>query len=120
MNKYTAKSLLIQLQCTNKEITEDQNAALSYVVSLLDDLSEQYDRGNYGIEKKMIKKAYPDYSDKEVEAYIRGYEEKGLEVYNRVMEDKATRVGCLKLMPTEVDGLYLNVLECLERGLNEE
>lgn len=67
MNDVTAKSLLIQLQCTNKDITEAQNDALSYVISFLDEIKNKADRGNYGNEKKIIQKACPNYSDKEVE-----------------------------------------------------
>ena len=62
-----------------------------------DDLTEQYERGNYGIEKHMINKAHPEYSDKEVEAYIKGYEEKEIEIRDKIMEDKAIETG-LKLV----------------------
>ena len=113
MNDVTAKSLLIELQCTNKDITEAQNDALSYVISFLDEIVSEVDRGNYGIEKHMIKKAHPEYSDKEVEAYIKGYEEKELEIRDKANEDKAKGTG-LKLMPTEVDDLYLNIPEEVE------
>lgn len=107
MNDVTAKSLLIELQCTNKDVTEAQNDALSYVISFLDEIVKEVDRGNYGIEKKMIKKANPNYSDKEVEAYIKGYEEKELEIRDKANEDKAKETG-LKLMSTEVEGLFLS------------
>lgn len=43
MNDVTAKSLLIQLQCTNKDITEAQNDALSYVISFLDEIKNKAD-----------------------------------------------------------------------------
>lgn len=115
MNDVTAKSLLIELQCTNKEITEAQNDALSYVISFLDEIVKKVDRGNYGIEKHMIKKAHPEYSDKEVEAYIQGYEDKEIEIRDKVNEEKAKETG-LKLMPTEVGGLYLNIPEENEDG----
>lgn len=107
MNNVTAKSLLIELQCTNKNVTEAQNDALSYVISFLDEMVKKVDRGNYGIEKRMIKKAHPEYSDKEVEAYIKGYEEKELEICDELMSDKAIDTG--ELIQTEVDGLYLSI-----------
>lgn len=110
MNDVTAKFLLIELQCTNKDITEAQNDALSYVISFLDEIVSKVDRGNYGIEKKMIKKANPEYSDKEIEAYIKGYEEKELEIRDKANENKTKGTG-LKLMSTDVDGLYLNIPE---------
>lgn len=152
MNNITAKSLLIELQCTNKDITEAQNDALSYVISFLDEIVKEVDRGNYGIEKKMIKKVHLEYSDKEVEAYIKGYEEKELEIRDKANEDKAKETGlklvsqpctlcgnncqvspseqfkvrnglCKELeqniIPTEVDGLYLNIPENVEQE-NEE
>lgn len=40
------------------------------------------DRGNYGIEKAIIKKFHPEYSEAEIDAYIKGYEEKELEQSN--------------------------------------
>ena len=45
MNDVTAKSLLIELQCTNKDITEAQNDALSYVISFLDEIISEVDKG---------------------------------------------------------------------------
>lgn len=64
------------------------------------------DRGNYRLEKFLIKKAHPEYSDEQVLAYIQGYEEKETE-------------HCDKVIPTEVNGLYLNIPENVEQE-NEE
>lgn len=115
MTYEVAKKLLIELQCANKNITEQQNDALTFVISILDDLVAQCDRGNYGLERHMIKEACPEYSDKEVEAYIQGYEEKEIEIRDKIMEDKVIETG-LKLTPTEVDGLYLNIPEEVKEG----
>lgn len=65
------------------------------------------DRGNYGLEKFLIKKVHPEYSDKEVLAYIQGYEEKETEY-------------CGKLIQTDVEGLYLNIPEDVEQESNKE
>ena len=107
MTYKTAKELLINLQCTDQKITKCQNDALRCVISILDDLIVQCDRGNHGLEKHMIKKAHPDYSDKEVEAYIKGYEEKELEIYNKVMEDKAEETGLHLSIYTNNNAEYL-------------
>lgn len=60
------------------------------------------DRENYRLEKFLIKKAHPEYSDEQVLAYIQGYEEKETE-------------HCGKVISTEVNGLYLNILEEVEK-----
>ena len=93
MTYEVAKNLLIELQCANKNITEQQNDALTFVISILDDLVIQCDRSNYGLERHMIKEACPEYSDKEVEAYIKGYEEKEIEIRDKIMEDKVIEVA---------------------------
>lgn len=59
------------------------------------------------LEKHNIKRVHPDYSDKEVEAYIKGYEEKELEIYNKVMEDKAEETGLHLSIYTNNNAEYL-------------